>query len=512
MSCTGAKTKSWSGDTQKVQNREQGMSETRSELPERGLDKEAILKRMDEIAGEDPRYREGKTWSLVYYLGDEYTEFLKEAYGKFFSGNALNPMAFKSLKRFESDIVDMTAHMLGGGKEACGTVTSGGTESCLLAVKTYRDMACAKRPWLRKPTMIAPESIHAAFRKAAEYFDVKLVTVPLRSDYRADPEAIEKHIDRSTVMLLASAPCYPFGVIDPIEELGDIARRHRLPLHVDACLGGYLLPFAREAGYEIPPFDLRVPGVTSISADTHKYGYSAKGASTIIYRSIDYLQHQFFIGESWSGGLYASPALLGTRPGGAVAAAWAAMMHMGREGYTELAGTAMETARTLMDEVSAVPELKVIGRPDMTVFAYTSSEKGVDIYAVGDQLEAKGWHLDRTQKPAGLHTMVTAYHRNVTDQFVSDLKAAVAEVKRHPELAEQGGAAMYGLAARIPARKMVRRTVLDMMKGMYGPADEAPGFGTSRETSGTDEEGGERDDPAMKAGRLYLKLRRLLGR
>ncbi len=484
------------------------MSDSQIKLPESGVDKKTILSRMKDIGSDDANYRDGKTWSLVYYLGDEYTKFLKEAYGMFFSHNGLNPMAFKSLKKFESDIVKMTAGILHGGPEACGTITSGGTESCLLSVLTYRELARAKRPWIRKPEMIAPESIHVAFQKAAKYFDVKMVVAPLGDDYRVDVNEVKKRINRNTIMIIGSAPCYPFGVIDPIEELAELAMKRNIPFHVDSCLGGYLLPFAEKEGYTIPPFDFRVQGVTSMSADTHKYGYSAKGASTIIYKSIEYLRHQFFIYDNWSGGLYVSPALLGTRPGGAIAAGWAAMMHMGEKGYRELARVTIETTRELMDKVNAIPELTVIGEPQMSVFAYTSTSKDVSIYAVGDQMEAKGWHIDRTQKPEGLHTMVTAYHHNVVDTFISDLKEAVEVVKNNPELANQGGAAMYGLVANIPVRSMVRKNILKMMEGMYGPEGEVPDFSkTGIDVEG--EEESQEQDLSTKAGLLFMKLKKL---
>jgi sphinganine-1-phosphate aldolase len=477
------------------------MDNERGGLPPKGLDRETILEKMKSIGGSDADFRTGKTWSLVYYLGEEYTDFLKDAYGAFFSQNGLNPMAFKSLKQFESEVIRMTARMLHGGELACGTMTSGGTESCLLAVKTCRDMARAKKPWIRKPEMIVPESVHVAFQKAAKYFDIKLISAPLAGDYRVDVRAVAKSINRNTIMLVGSAPCYPFGVIDPIEDLGQLAQKHRVPLHVDACLGGYLLPFAEKLGNPVAPFDFRVPGVTSISADTHKYGYSAKGASTITYRSMEYLRHQFFIHETWSGGLYVSPALLGTRPGGAIAAAWAAMMHMGEDGYRKLAGLTLETTRELIDKINAIPELKVIGKPDMSVFAYTSTRKDIGIYAVGDRMEQKGWHIDKIQKPEGLHLMVTANHKQVVDEFIADLKEAVAEVRKRPELAQQGGAAMYGLVANIPLRGMVRKNVLKMMEGMYGPEGEMPA------AFGNEEEDVQKHDFSMKAGLLYLKLK-----
>ena len=236
-------------------------------------------------------------------MGEEHTRFLIEAFSSFFSENALNPMAFKSLKRFEHEVVRMTANLLNGDSNVVGTMTSGGTESCLLPVMTYRDLAASQRSFrAKKPEMIAPESVHVAWEKAARYFGVKMVHAPLRSDLRVDVDAVKKLINKNTILLVGSAPSYPHGVIDPLAELGALALEHRLPFHVDSCLGGFLLPFVEKLGHRVPPFDFRIPGVTSISADLHKYGYSAKGASVLLYRNMKYLRHQFFVYEKLARG------------------------------------------------------------------------------------------------------------------------------------------------------------------------------------------------------------------
>ena len=313
------------------------MRQFMTSIPDTGRDYESVLDELKTFSHDDPDYKSGRTWSLVYYLDEAHTDFLNRASGLYASANGLNPMAFKSLKRLETEVVRMTADLLHGDDGACGIVTSGGTESCLLAVKTYRDMA-AKQKKIRRPEMILPESAHVAWDKGAQYFNVKPVRIPLDDGFRVDAEKVRRAVTRNTVMILGSAPGYPHGVVDPIEELGEIARAKNIPLHVDACVGGYLLPFVEALGHPVPPFDFRVPGVTSISADTHKYGYSAKGASTILYRNMDIMEHQIFVSTEWPGGVFASPGLLGTRPGGGVAAAWAAMQAMGREGYLSRAG------------------------------------------------------------------------------------------------------------------------------------------------------------------------------
>ena len=268
-------------------------------MPEHGRASHEILGQLEAFREQDPRYKEGRIWSLVYYLDEEHSSFLKEAYHRYACENGLNPGAFKSLKRLENEIISATADILNGTEEVCGVVTSGGTESCLMAVKTYRDMARDKRR-VRKPEMILPETAHVAWFKASEYFGVKIRLVPLLGDMSPDLGKLGKMINRNTVMILGSAPEYPHGTIDPIKEMGEIAQQHDIPLHVDACVGGFILPFMEMNGETLPEWDYRVPGVTSISADIHKYGYAAKGASTITYRNLDYLRYQMFVYEKRS--------------------------------------------------------------------------------------------------------------------------------------------------------------------------------------------------------------------
>jgi glutamate/tyrosine decarboxylase-like PLP-dependent enzyme len=435
-------------------------------LPDTGRSAQEVLADLERFAADDPAYQDGRLWSLVYYLDEAHADFLGQAYQKFASANGLNPTAFKSLKRMETDVIAATAQLLHGSDEVCGVLTSGGTESCLMAVKTYRDMARATRR-VRKPEMIVPQSAHVAWSKASEYFGVKLRLLSLGEDYRADASRLGRLINRNTVMILASAPEYPHGMIDPIERMAKIAQRHHIPLHVDACVGGFILPFMEMNGVALPPWDYRVAGVTSMSADVHKYGFAAKGASTITYRSLDILKHQMFVYEDWPGGVFASPAMLGTRPGGAYAAAWGALQHFGVSGYRDLADRTTRAFERLKGGIAAMPELRVLGDPKGPLLGYASRDSAVNIYAVGDQLDARGWKVNRLQFPEGLHAMVTAQHLLSVDAYLADLKQAVAIVKANPSLAQQGEAATYGLMAHIPLRGMVRQRVLDIFAGMY---------------------------------------------
>ncbi len=435
-------------------------------MPETGQASADVLSQLDAFKEHDPNYKDGRVWSLVYYLDEDHSAFIKESYSRFACENGLNPTAFKSLKKFETEVISATADILHGTEDVCGVVTSGGTESCLMAVKTYRDMARDKRR-VRRPEMIIAESAHVAWFKASEYFGVKIRLVPLLDDFSPDLKKLKRMINRNTVMILGSAPEYPHGTIDPIAAMGEIAQQRNIPLHVDACVGGFILPFMEMNGEELPLWDYRVPGVTSISADIHKYGYAAKGASTITYRNLDYLRYQMFVYQDWPGGVFASSALLGTRPGGAYAAAWGVLQYFGKSGYRALARDTLAAVNRMKAGVVAIADLEIMGNPQGPLFAFKSTNPDLNIFAVGDQMDAMGWQVNRNQFPSGLHAMVTAQHLKVVDAYLADLKTAVETVKANPQLAGQGGAATYGMLAHIPLRGMVKKKVLEMYSEQY---------------------------------------------
>ncbi|MEQ9695896.1 aspartate aminotransferase family protein [Shimia sp. SDUM112013] len=435
-------------------------------LPEHGRPPSEILEDLKGFASNDPAYKEGRLWSLVYHLDDEHDAFAAEAYQQYSSANGLNPGAFQSLKRMETEIISILAGLLNGGADTCGVVTAGGTESCLLAVKTYRDMARKKRG-VKRPNMVIPATAHVAWFKAAGYFGVKPRLLPMTKDLRTDISKLKRMTDRNTVMILGSAPEYPHGTIDPIAEMGAFADSKGIPMHVDACVGGLILPFMEMNGIDLPDWDFRVPGVTSISADLHKYGFAAKGASTILYRNLDLLKFQMFVYQDWPGGVFASPALLGTRPGGAYAAAWAVLQKFGVDGYRDLAMRTSEAVETLKSGIEGINGLHILGHPQGPLLAYGSTDRKVNIFAVADQLELKGWSVNRTQNPDGIHAMVTAQHGEVADQYIADLAEAVETVRANPDLAKTGGAATYGMMAHVPLRGMVKTRVLDVFAEMY---------------------------------------------
>ena len=403
-------------------------------FPVEGTPADELVTELRESRGDDLDWRGGKAFSLVYNVGDDGLEsVLHDVAGLYLHENALNPFAFPSLLHMEQDIVAMAADLLGGSADA-GALTSGGTESIFLAVQTAREHARGVRG-IAEPQIITADTAHPAFAKACHYLDIERVVVPVGDDLRLDVAAVGEAVTDRTALVVGSAPCYPYGVIDPIVDLASLAADRDLLCHVDACLGGWLLPFWARLGEPVPPWDLTVPGVTSLSADVHKYGYTFKGASVVLYRSRDLLQHQFFLFDAWPGGLYGSATTAGTRPAAPIAGAWAAIRYLGAPGYLRLAEVVRDTTRTFQEGIAALAGLSVTGDPDLSVFEFSSATD--DITAIGDVMDDRGWKLDRQR--GGLHVMVSPGHALVADRFLADLADAVAH---HGD--SRGTDAVYG--------------------------------------------------------------------
>lgn len=394
-------------------------------LPDHGTPSDELFARMRERKAADADWRGGKTWSLIYPAGEEVDAVLHEANNLYLYENALNPFRFPSLADMEKEVVAMTARLLNGPPEASGSMTSGGTESILHAVRVARDRAKAERG-VTEPTLVIPFSAHPAFAKAAKYFGLDLVHIPLGDDLRADLAAAGRLVDDRTALVVGSAPNYPHGVVDPIPELSALAADRGVPFHTDACVGGFLLPFMERAGYDVPLFDFRVPGVSTMSADVHKYGFATKGASVVLHRNGEHvLQYQAFLYEDWPGGLYGSLALAGARPAAPIAAAWAVMNFLGMDGYVKLTRTTVSTARRLRAGIEGAG-LRIVGDPVASVLAFGSGGTDLDIMAVGDVMDDRGWGLDRQHGPDALHMMVSPAHERIVDDFLADLRYAVA--------------------------------------------------------------------------------------
>lgn len=442
-------------------------------LPEHGRSRDEILGQMRELqARESTRWSEGFVSGAVYHGDPEHIAMLEQVYAIHSQTNPLHSDLWPSISKYEAEIVAMTADML-GAKEAgpnadvCGTVTSGGTESILLAMKTYRDRARAEHG-NDKPNIVAPDTAHAAFDKAAQYFGIELRKIPVAADLRADVQAMKRAVDRHTICLVGSAPSFPHGLIDPIPELAAIAFAHRIGFHTDACLGGFVLPWARELGYPVPGFDFRVQGVTSISADTHKYGYAAKGTSVVLYRDKQLRRHQWFTITNWPGGIYFSPTLSGSRPGGLSAACWAAMQSIGRQGYLDATKRILEAAAAIKRGIAAMPELKVLGDPLWVISFAAANPDALDIYRVTDAMTRRRWNLNGLHRPSCVHIAVTLRHAQpgVVERFLADLRESIAEARGAP--AEHGGMApVYGLAATLPARGAISDILGMYMDALY---------------------------------------------
>lgn len=374
--------------------------------------------------GDDADWRAGRTFSLVYNAADPELERLHEAVAhEYLHENYLNPFAFPSLLRMEREVVAMGADLLHGDPRA-GKLTSGGTESIFLAVQVARDHARAERG-IAEPAIVLPETAHPAFAKACHYLDVTEVRVPVGPDGRADLAATAAAVDDRTALVVGSAPCYPFGVVDPIPELATLAAERGALCHVDACLGGWLLPFLERLGEPVPPWDMRVEGVTSLSADVHKYGWSFKGASLLLHRDEDLLKRQYFLFDGWPGGLYGSATTAGTRPAAPIAAAWATVRYLGMEGYLRLADQVRAASARFRAGIEAIDGLHVTGDPVPGIMEIAADPgSGIDMGAVGDVMDDRGWHLDRQQ--GGLHAIISPSHLAVADAFLADLAEAVA--------------------------------------------------------------------------------------
>jgi glutamate/tyrosine decarboxylase-like PLP-dependent enzyme len=382
---------------------------------------------MVELGKDDVDWRRGRTAVYVFNAGEDVLRVAREAYGLYQSENALGPAAFPSLARMEKDVVSVGLGLLNAPDGACGDMTSGGSESIFLAVKTCRDQARARGVDAAGGEILAPQSVHPAFEKAAHYLGLRVVRVPVGENYRADVGAMADAVTDRTLMLVGSAPCFPYGVVDPIDALGDLAAERDLWLHVDACVGGYFAPFARMNGIELPAFDFSVPAVRSISADLHKYGYASKGASTVFHRSEEQRAFQVFSFDDWPAGGMTTPTAAGTRPGGAVACAWAVLHYLGVEGYRAKARVVTDTREKLMREIRAMDGLRTFGEPQLGLFTYGSDE--LDPFAIWALLAKRGWFTGLVTQPRGIHLMLSPAHAEVADDYLEDLRAAVLEVR-----------------------------------------------------------------------------------
>lgn len=404
---------------------------TRS-FPEHGRPRAEILAEIEAMATqEDAPYHEGRISGSVYSGDEEHYAFLNEVFGHFSHANVLQRDMYPSATRFEGEIIAMTLDMLHGDPAAgaCGVLTSGGTESLMNPLLVYREWGRARG--ITSPNIVMPVTAHPALDKGAHYFGIEVRTAAVTDRFVADMASVRSLVDENTVALIGSAGTYPHGLVDPIAELSDLAVERGINLHVDGCLGGFVLAWGESLGVPVPVFDFRLPGVTSISADTHKYGFGLKGSSVLLYRSPDLRRLQYFMQHAWPGGFYTSPGMSGSRSGGIIASAWAAMVSLGREGYRAIARDIFDTAARLVDTVRAVPELEVLGDPVFNVAFTTTAASGLDIFHVNDHLASRGWRLNGLQRPSALHFCVTRPNTRagVIERFGADLGSAIEHAR-----------------------------------------------------------------------------------
>lgn len=395
-----------------------------SALPERGAPWSVLEPRMRDLGKGDAKWRDGRTGMYVFNAGPEVEEVQKAAYAMFSSENGLGPAAFPSLAQMEREVVAAGLALLNAPSGAAGAMTSGGTDSIFLAIKTARDHARAKRGLTGALNIVAPASVHPAFDKACMVMDIELRRIPTK-DYLADVSAMEAAIDANTLMLVGSAPCFPFGLIDPIEALGEVAARKDVWLHVDACVGGYLAPFVRMNGADLPAFDFAVSAVASMSADLHKYGYASKGASTVFFRSEALREFMTFDAGPWPLGRMITPSLSGTRPGGAIAAAWAIMQHLGVEGY-KAKQSEVTQAREKIEAGVRKLGFEVLGAPQLGIVAF--SHPTADVFRIYAQMHHRGWFTAALVEPRALHLMLSPKHNEVAGEYLADLEASLGEI------------------------------------------------------------------------------------
>ncbi|ORC90840.1 sphingosine phosphate lyase-like protein [Trypanosoma theileri] len=451
-----------------------------TKLPEKESTDDEILQLVKEFHQDlDQPYERGGLSGTVYHGGASHTRLINRVMEIFQWSNPLHSDVFGATRKMEAEVVSMVVHMFNGHllPDACGAVTSGGTESILMSLKSYRDWGRKTRD-IKHPSVIVPITAHPGFDKAAEYFGIKLIKVPVDPvTKRVDAKEMEKYITYDTVALVGSAPTFPHGVIDPIPELAEIAYRHDIGLHVDCCLGGFIVPFMEKAGFPVPVVDFRLPGVTSISCDTHKYGYAPKGTSTILYRTMELRSFQFCCVADWPGGIYCSPAVSGSKPGNVIAGAWAAMIRMGEEGYVKSCKKIIETRIKITDALSKLPCIQIIGDPTVSVFAFNSDK--IDIFTLGDRLGKLGWALNRLQFPSGLQFSLTLLQTRdgVAQQFIHDVTVIASEM--YAELQQQEekegikikkndtGGTVYASQQRISDRTIVKDVLREFLNQYY---------------------------------------------
>lgn len=422
-------------------------------LPSKGLSLEQISEIMTVLKSGETLFANRKAFGGIYYEdGDKLYKAGMLAYTHYSATNALYPTLFPGLRKFEAEVVSMSAAIMCGDENVCGTMTSGGTESVILAMKTMRDRAAALFG-ITAPEVVIAVTAHPAANKGAHMLGIKLVTVPVDETYRADMRAFAAALNANTIMAIGSAPGFPHGIMDRIGEMAALCHSRNIGFHVDCCLGSFLVPWLKRMGKLEENFDFSLPGVTSMSADLHKYGYAQKGASVVLYRNKALRKYQYFSATSWPGGLYCSPSFCGSRSGGLIAAAWAALVANGEDGFMRLSRAIHETFERTLHLIRSCPDLYVLGSPAACVIAFSS--RTISIFQLADELSTRGWDFARLMMPDCLHWAIGERQVGLEEAMARDLAECIAACKRHPERAKTGMAGIYGMAGSLPDRTIV---------------------------------------------------------
>ncbi|XP_044259520.1 sphingosine-1-phosphate lyase [Tribolium madens] len=439
-----------------------------TKLPEKKLTAEQILNCVEEnLKVGDYDWKGGLVSGAVYYHNPALIKLVTDVYGLTSYTNPLHPDLFPGLCKMEAEVIRMSCNLFHGDENSCGIVTTGGTESIVMACKAWRDYAREVRG-IRKPEIIVPVTAHSAFDKAAQYLRLKVRSIPVDPfTTKANIKAMKRAINSNTILLVGSAPNFPYGTMDDIEAISALGVKYNIPVHVDSCLGGFLTVFMQDAGYPVPLCDFRLPGVTSISADTHKYGFAPKGSSVVLYRDKKYRHYQYTVTTDWPGGVYGSPTLAGSRAGGNIAVCWAAMLNFGKEGYVQATRDIIHTARYIEKGLRRMKGIFIFGQPATSVIALGS--KDFHIYRLGSALNKLGWNLNVLQFPSGIHICVTHMHtqQGVADKFLNDVQNSLVEILKEPDVPVEGRMAIYGVAQSLPDRSIVTDFTRLFLDSMY---------------------------------------------
>ncbi|XP_050429258.1 sphingosine-1-phosphate lyase isoform X1 [Adelges cooleyi] len=437
-------------------------------LPVKGIPSDEIINTVNRYLDLGKyKWKEGYISGAVYYYDEKLIELLTTVYGLASYTNPLHSDIFPGICKMEAEVVRVVGDLFHGGSNVCGTMTSGGTESIIMACKAYRDYGKNERG-IKNGVILAPKSVHPAFDKAASYFAIRINHIDLDPEnLTVNLKKMENAITKNTILLVGSFPNFPYGTSDDIEGISNLGLKYNIPVHVDCCLGGFIAAFMPLAGYSLPPFDFILPGVTSISADSHKYGFAPKGSSIILYSDKKFRHHQYYVCTEWPGGHYGSPTIGGSRSGGIIAACWATLMHFGLDGYVASTKAIIKTKTYIEEELRKMNDIFIFGTPTTSVVAIGSNS--FNIYRLSDALNSRGWNLNMLQFPMGIHICVTHLHTKpgVASLFIEDIKKELDEIMKNPKVELTGKIAMYGMSATLPDRTIVGDITRYFIDAMY---------------------------------------------